>query len=151
MKNKNDTPDYAIKPPLEHETVTAYVRWKRAQRFGILVVWLMILAVIVMVVLPRASADEHPLCSYFEAVSHLPGVRVAEWIGYPDGWRDMPETWDYITITDLPGGTSILSQVTGYERWLWGFRSDQTWTDANGDWDGHHDFCEAVLIIYDNE
>lgn len=92
------------------------------------------------------SAADDPLCLYFDALATMPGVRVAEWIGYPEGWKDMPTEWDYETFLPILDG-GILQRVKGRKQYLWGYRSMATWTDANGEHEGNHDFCEAVLII----
>lgn len=92
------------------------------------------------------SAADDPLCQYFDALAEMPGVEVATWVGYPTGWRDMPETWDYETFLPILDG-GILQRVSGSQQWLWGYRSLDTWTDQNGEHDGNHDFCSSVLII----
>lgn len=108
--------------------------------FIIVIVACGLIACLGLVAITRA--DEHPLCSYFEALSHEEGVQVAVWIGYPLGWQDYPQKWDWGTLTDLVGGSAILTRSKGGKRWLWGFR---TLKEDNG----NHDFCEDVLIISD--
>lgn len=96
--------------------------------------------VLVFGAISHVSAGQHPLCTYFEALSKEPDVTVAEWIGYPQGWHNYPQEWDYETFTPIAGESGILSRVSGDETWLFGFR---TLTEDNG----NHDFCEHVLIV----
>lgn len=101
-----------------------------------------ICVIVLIAVFARAvAAANHPLCEYFEELSKEPSVTVAEWIGYPQGWRDYPQEWDYETFTPLVGESGILSRVSGDETWLFGFR---TLKEDNG----NHDFCEHVLIVF---
>jgi len=97
-------------------------------------------------VVSRVAAANDPLCEYFEALSKQPGIEVATWIGYPDGWQDYPQQWDYETFLPILQGV-ILQRVYKNQQWLWGYRTLDTWTDASGEHDGNHDFCDRVLII----
>lgn len=152
MKPKNDTDVYgnAIKRPIEHETPNAYKRWKIRERRWILAIWLVILVVIVLVV-TRASAAADWLCDYVEALTVYPQVHLTEWIGYPEGWKDMPNDLgqDIMLPISEDGEQFYLlrSSASAGETWLWTYRSMRSWTDAAGDHDGHHDFCPAVLVI----
>lgn len=96
--------------------------------------------VLIFTAVNYVSAERHPLCTYFETLSKEPGVTVAEWVGYPQGWRNYPQEWDYETFTPLVGESGILSRVSSDETWLFGFR---TLHEDNG----NHDFCEHVLIV----
>lgn len=101
---------------------------------------------VIGLVVSRVAATDDPLCQYFDALATMQGVEVAEWIGYPDGWEDYPQEWDYeVFLPILDGG--ILQSVSGNKQWLWGYRSLDTWADQNGEHDGHHDFCDKVLIL----
>jgi hypothetical protein len=86
------------------------------------------------------DGEDHPLCTYFEALSKESGVSTAEWIGYPQGWLNYPQEWDYETFTPIVGESGILSRVSGDTTWLFGFR---TLKEDNG----NHDFCAHVLIV----
>lgn len=121
--------------------------WNRAGCACVVISAIVAVALLVGFIATRAHAADNPLCSYFDAIATYSGVTTAEWVGYPTGWKDMPSEWDYETFTDLVGGGGILTRVSGQTRWLWGFRSLTTWTDSEGNHDGHHDFCDAVLII----
>jgi hypothetical protein len=99
-----------------------------------------------LLVVSRVGAAADPLCTYFDALATMPGVHVAEWVGYPEGWKDYPQEWDYETFLPVLSG-GILQRVSGSQQWLWGYRSLETWTDQAGEHDGHHDFCDAVLVI----
>lgn len=102
--------------------------------------------ILIAILAKIVSATDDPLCTYFDALASAPGVEVATWIGYPEGWRDYPTSWDYeVFLPILDGG--ILSRTSGRKTWLWGYRSLTTWTDGNGEHDGHHDFCPSVLVI----
>jgi hypothetical protein len=120
-------------------TVDTYTRPIESKRDG----WLMAIIIIIVVMAffaGRVTASEHPLCTYFEALSHEEGVEVAEWIGYPEGWRDYPVEWDYETFIPIVGESGILSRVSSGKTWIFGFRSLK---EDNG----NHDFCEHVLIV----
>lgn len=102
--------------------------------------------IILGAVIAKVAAADDPLCLYFDALASMPGVEVATWVGYPQGWQNYPETWDYEVFLPILGG-GILQRVAGDQSWYWGYRSLETWTDQAGEHDGHHDFCPAVLII----
>lgn len=102
--------------------------------------------IILGAVFAKVTAADDPLCQFFDALATMPSVGVAEWIGYPTGWKDMPTTWDYETFLPILEG-GILQRVSGDKAWLWGYLSLTTWTDQNGEHDGHHDFCPSVLVI----
>lgn len=139
MKYDPKTDEYHV------DTYTRPPRPTESKRDGWLIA-IIVLIVILAFFAGRVTAAADPLCQYFDALATMPGVEVATWEGYPGGWKDYPETWDYeVFLPILDGG--ILSRTSGGETWLWGYRSLTTWTDQNGEHDGHHDFCEAVLII----
>ena len=111
--------------------------------------WLLLIILLIVAlafIAGRVTAAADPLCTFFDALTQHADVETAQWIGYPDGWRDYPETWDYeVFLPILDGG--ILQRVAGDKAWLWGYWSLETWTDDNGEHDGNHAFCEKVLII----
>lgn len=150
MKTKHDTDRYAIKPPVQHETPNAYKRWKIRERRWILAIWIVILVVII--VATRASAAADWLCDYMASLTVYPEVHLAEWIGYPEGWRDMPSDLDdhqlLLPISqDQEQFYLVKTSASAGQQWIWTYRSMDRWTDQNGQHDGHHDFCPAVLVI----
>lgn len=108
-------------------------------------------ALLVAVIATRVSAAADWLCDYVDALSVLDNVKVAQWAGYPEGWKDMPDDLGNDMMLPISEDSEqfylLKSSASAGETWLWTYRSTRTWTDANGDHDGHHDFCEAVLII----
>ena len=153
MKHKTDRYTlYSPKPPPEYATINQYIGYKRGQRWGLLVVWLMILSAIVLFIVTRADAAADWLCDYVQALTVYDNVQVAEWVGYPEGWADMPIDLDNQQLLlpiseDGQQAYLIKTSTLQREQWIWTYKSMRTWTDQNGEHDGHHDFCSAVLRI----
>lgn len=112
---------------------------------SVLIACIMILAALTIYT-AIANAVAHPLCAYFAALAETAEIETAVWVGYPQGWHNYPGTWDYETYLPI-GNEGILSRTIGDETWLWGYKSLDVWTDANGNYEGNHDFCEHVLIV----
>lgn len=115
------------------------------------IVIMAVLAVLGLINITRVSAAADWLCEYVAALTVYPDVRAAEWVGYPEGWRDMPDDLgnDMMLPVSEDGEQFYLlkSSAKAGETWLWTYRSMATWTDSEGEHDGHHDFCDAVLVI----
>lgn len=138
MRYDQDTEKYKLDPYITPAPSIKEVpgQWRLTIAFtvGFLILFAMVVS--------RVTGGEHPLCSYFAELAKETGVEVAEWIGYPQGWRDYPQEWDYETFTPLVGESGILTRAKGNKRWLFAFR---TLEEDNG----NHNFCEHVLIVLD--
>lgn len=95
----------------------------------------------------RVAAADDPLCAYFDTLATMPGVSVAEWIGYPEGWRDMPQTWDYVTWTPMLWPSGILTAGYKSVRYMWAFTDLDSENYGVPSQEGTHNFCPTVLVI----
>lgn len=107
-------------------------------------------AAVLSLAMSVTARDDEWLCKAMEQLLIYPNIRLAEWIGYPQGW-DMPDDLGDVSIVlpiveDYEAIYLLKYSASRQELWLWPFRSMKVTTDQNGDWEGTHDFCPPLIV-----
>jgi len=141
-----------------HQKEKGMTNFQRERRFYSRLVEVALALLIVFIfgwILSEVSAapEDHALCRVVANGSVSLSGRVAEWVGYPQGWQDMPaDLWDIpidILYADenMSSGYMLQFSPSKQELWVFPLWSFDFATDANGNYGGTHDLCQ--VMVYD--
>ncbi len=108
--------------------------------------------------LVTATPEDHAMCRAYASTQVSLAGRVAEWVGYPEGWSDMPADLINLDILPIPDETltdgwlyssfyDLKFSPSTMQLWVFPHVSFEYSTDANGNNGGTHDLCP--VMIYD--
>ena len=112
---------------------------------------LVIIILIAGFVLADPLAHDQPICKAVSSTFYPLNARVAEWAGYPEGWKDMPagllEQEPMMLYMDetITAGYALYFDAAKQELWIFPHWSFESRFDANGEHGGTHDLCDVIV------
>lgn len=110
---------------------------------------LLLVALIVIKARADAGAQDQPICKAVNVTDYPPNARVAEWVGYPEGWQDMPagllEQESIMLYMDETITAGYALYIQEGELWIFPHWSFESRFDENDQHGGTHDLCPVIV------